>query len=241
MKKSRPFQFKQFTIEQQASAMKVTLDACLFGAIVCHQRRLSPSDKALDIGTGTGLLALMMAQAGVEHIDAVEIDPAAAMEASNNVAQSPFASAVNVHREDIDNFEAESLYDVVITNPPFFSNSLKGPNQQRNQARHNDGLTFDRLCQKIRQLLAPSGEAWLLLPVDEMERLTAEAATKGLYPQAQWLLRSTESSVPYRSVVRFTLACQPKSVSTEHIIIRDRSGAYTQAFSKLLQPYYLKL
>lgn len=241
MKKTRPFQFKQFVIEQQFSAMKVTLDACVFGAIVCHGRLSKPANYALDIGTGTGLLALMMAQAGITHIDGVEIDPDAAAEATANAANSPFAEQVDIHCADIEGFDPEYMYDVVISNPPFFSHSLKGPDQQRNQARHNDGLSFDNLCKKIRQLLAPSGDAWLLLPLDEMERLAATAAEVGLFPKKQWLLQSTESSSPYRSVVCFTADHQMEPVANETIIIRETDGTYTQAFSELLKPYYLKL
>ena len=241
MKKTRPFQFKQFVIEQQFSAMKVTLDACVFGAIVCHGRLSKPANYALDIGTGTGLLALMMAQAGITHIDGVEIDPDAAAEATANAADSPFAEQVNIHCADFEGFDPDHMYDVVISNPPFFSHSLKGPDQQRNQARHNDGLSFDYLCKKIRQLLAPSGDAWLLLPLDEMERLAATAAEVGLFPKKQWLLQSTKSSSPYRSVVCFTTDRQMEPVANETLIIRETDGAYTPAFSELLKPYYLKL
>lgn len=222
--------------------MKVTLDACLFGAIVAAHGKTKSCNRALDIGTGTGLLALMMAQSGIAYIDAVEVDAGAAQEATANIEDSRYREQVHVCNTGIEQFSPSHEYDLIISNPPFFSNSLKGPQSQRNQARHNDSLPFDTLCQRMRNMLAPSGEIWLLLPVDEMERLLSVAQQCGLFAQRQWQIHSTVTSAPYRTVVCLGVKSPIKaSLPLQSIAVRTPDGAYTTAFSELLRPYYLKL
>ena len=159
----KPFHFKQFSIQQDACAMKVSLDACLFGALC----QVEHAKSVLDIGTGTGLLALMTAQRSNAHIDAIELDEKAAQQAHENVEKSPFLSHINVLHKNILQFSASHKYDVIVCNPPFFSDHLKGPNQKRNLARHNDHLSFSQLSQCLSQNLHTDGRAWILLPCSE--------------------------------------------------------------------------
>ncbi|MET4758482.1 tRNA1(Val) (adenine(37)-N6)-methyltransferase [Endozoicomonas sp. NE40] len=144
------FQFKQFRVDQDQCAMKVTMDACLFGALV----DVEESQRILDIGTGTGLLSLMAAQRSSAHIDAVELDDDAARQARQNVAQSPWSDRITVTQSAIQQFfGAPDGYDTIICNPPFFENSLKAANDKRTMARHTESLSFSDLVQATSRLL----------------------------------------------------------------------------------------
>ncbi len=261
-KPSRPFQFKQFLVAQDRCAMKVTLDACVFGALVGslagaaaterakNPAREYPIKRLLDIGTGTGLLSLMLAQvfsvASDELlIDAVELDADAAQQARDNAQASAFASQVNVIHSAIEALPVSPCYDLIITNPPFFSDALTGPNQARNYARHNDALSFAQLSSQIRSRLNPQGEAWVLLPVEEMQRFYRHAAEDDLTACAHWQLRSQDHTEPYRSIVCFKHAAEKRNACTadtiKTLVVRTKSGDYTPEFRELLKPFYLRL
>jgi len=232
------FHFKQFSIEQDKCAMKVSLDACVFGA-------LCETDKAkriLDIGTGTGLLSLMMAQRSHAHIDAIELDEQAAQQAIQNIESSPFSKQVRVHTANIKQFKGAKKYDLVVCNPPFFSDHLKGPNTQRNQARHNDGLSFMELNGSIIEHLHEYGRAWILLPCSEFENFMEDARQLGLQLDQKWLLSSRPQKVPHRVI--FSLAHTSSQISMEPantLCVHSEHGPeYTQAFKSLLKHYYLK-
>ncbi|MGN6568280.1 MAG: tRNA1(Val) (adenine(37)-N6)-methyltransferase, partial [Flavipsychrobacter sp.] len=137
------FQFKQFRIEQDKCAMKVSTDACIQGAwtpIHDHVRHV------LDIGTGTGLLSLMLAQRDPRmHIDAVELDEQAATQAKENIVSSPFSERIDIIHGDAKEYQANQQYDLIICNPPFFQNSLLGDNSKRNTARHTLSFSYEDL------------------------------------------------------------------------------------------------
>lgn len=240
MKATRPFHFKQFSIRQSQTAMKVTLDACLFGALVAQQSTATAACRALDIGAGTGLLSLMLAQTLPCRVDGVEIDADAAREANSNIEESPFSERVQVSNSAIEHFSPTARYDLIISNPPFFTDGLKGPDKQRNQARHNDGLSFETLCTSIIELLSENGSAWLLLPVEEMTRLKAVAASLGLNAHQEWLIASKADQASYRAITRFSkVSCC--AYESQKIVVRTATNDYSDTFKALLAPYYLKL
>jgi tRNA1Val (adenine37-N6)-methyltransferase len=177
------FTFKQFRIDQRDCAMKVSSDGCLFGAWI----NPNGARRVLDIGTGSGLLALMLAQraAPETRIDAVEISPQAARMARQNVAGSPFATMIHVYEEPIQQFQPEDAqrYDLIVANPPFFLDALLGKNKARNLARHalEDGLDFIAMLQAVMRLLADDGTFWLLLPPIELQKFSDLASTYGLH------------------------------------------------------------
>ncbi len=235
----KPFHFKQFSIEQDSCAMKVSLDACLLGALC----QVTKAKRILDIGTGTGLLALMAAQRCDAHIDAIELDIDAAQQAQQNVANSPFLSQVKVLQHDIKQYQTNNLYDVIMCNPPFFSDHLKGPDALRNQARHNDGLSFSDLCLCIKKLLHTDGQAWILLPCTETKGFMRCAEQCGLQLDQQWLVSSRPQKAPHRSIFSLSHATkgtdQPPA-NTLHVH-NENGPEYTSAFKSLLCDYYLKL
>jgi tRNA1Val (adenine37-N6)-methyltransferase len=245
------FRFKQFIIRQNQTAMKVCTDACVLGAVADVAGKT-----ILDIGTGTGLLALMASQRNpTARIDAVEIDNAAFEQATENVAASPFRDRVRVWQGAIQEYRIENKkpsggetqyvaslqqqYDRILTNPPFYANSLRSPDAAANRAHHADELPFAELITAVARLLAPGGQWWVLLPPFEMGQLTALAAEAGLHQSARFLLRHHAQKPVFRVVAGFSR--EPVvAVSEEILNIYELDGrTFTLAFRTLLQPFYL--
>ncbi|RAJ95668.1 tRNA1Val (adenine37-N6)-methyltransferase [Larkinella arboricola] len=229
------FRFKQFTIQQDRTAMKVCTDSCLLGAYA----DVGVGGRLLDIGTGTGLLALMAAQRNpTARIDAVEVDKAAFEQATENAIASPFAERVEVVHTRIQLFSAEP-YDRILSNPPFYTNYLRSPNSAVNRALHNDELPFDALITSVRRLLKPDGQFWVLLPPFEMERLVTLAQTAGLHPFRQLAIRHHDRKPVFRTITGFVLTGTP-ALQTEELSIFEPDGrTYTGSFRQLLQAFYL--
>ena len=173
------FQFQQFKIDQAKSGMKVTTDACLFGAWVASEiSRQDDPNRILDIGTGTGLLSLMLAQR-TKHsiIDAVEINELAFEEAQSNFKQSDWKERLNVYQSAIQNFVSDHKYDIIISNPPFFAQSQKGLSESKNQALHASDLLAEELLISIGKFLTENGSFYLLFPEREMDQFIELAET----------------------------------------------------------------
>jgi tRNA1Val (adenine37-N6)-methyltransferase len=232
----KPFHFKQFSIEQDQCAMKVTLDACVLGAYC----RVEKSSRILDIGCGTGLLSLMVAQRCDAAIDAIELDPGAAQQAQSNFNNSCFSRRLNLIQSDIKHYSANSKYDLIVCNPPFFSDHLKGTDSLRNQARHNDGLSFFDLLTAVKQHLDEHGSAWFILPSHEFSGFIQTAKNIGFHLRLQLALKSRKDKSPHRMI--FSLCLSPIStIEEETLTIHGPGNEYSEDFRKLLSPYYLKL
>ncbi len=232
------FQFKQFTIHQQHCAMKVCTDACLLGAYAASVLR-NDELNILDIGTGTGLLALMLAQKTPAQIDAVEINEAAASQAAENVAASPWAANVRVIHTDIKTFPPGKKYDLIISNPPFFEDDLRSADQSKNDAKHNSGLTMTKLLKIIQQLLSTAGAATLLLPYARTAFVQATAAKMGFFVSAKIKVRPSPRHDFFRTIL--VLTQQEADLIEEEIFIHDEQRNYSPRFASLLKDYYLKL
>ena len=235
------FQFKQFRVDQGQCAMKVTMDACLFGALVSVEE----SRRILDIGTGTGLLSLMAAQRSLAHIDAIELDDNAARQARLNVAQSPWSDQITVIKSAIQRFSGTpDGYDTIICNPPFFENSLKAPDKQRNMARHTCNLSFDELAQAINHHLTHSGKAWVLLPVlSTSSFLKAIESYSELKSDQIISIRSKPERQDHRHVLTITKnrVGVPGDRTPANILIHTETGGYSDRVKELLSGYYLNL
>jgi tRNA1Val (adenine37-N6)-methyltransferase len=226
------FKFKQFTVYQQKSAMKVCTDSCVLGAFANHN---SPGS-ILDIGAGTGLLSLMLAQRFPKaEIDAVEIDVPAAQEASENIKSSPFSNRIKVYNSDIRTFK-KSNYDLIVCNPPFFSNSLKSTNNEFNLATHISDLTPEVLVEVISEFISDTGSAFLMYPVFESEILMKKAGQAGLYIKEILNLYKNPKRKDFRRIIVLSKA-QGEFFSRE-ILIKDESDRYTPNFTQLLKDYY---
>ena len=173
------FHFQQFSVLQQHSGMKICTDAVLFGAMV----PVNQGDQVLDIGTGTGVLALMAAQQGATKVTAVELTQEAFKEAEINFNNSPWAEKLEAVHQDIQSFAltVDRQYDLIISNPPFFENHLKTADTLRNTARHTDQLPFSDLIGAAGQLLSPQGLFYLLIPAHAVAGFSAQALAAGFY------------------------------------------------------------
>lgn len=228
---------KQMRIEQDQCAMKVSTDACIQGAWTPINATVH---RVLDIGTGTGLLSLMLAQRAPQiYIDALELDPAAAKQAKQNVAQSKFANQIDIHQIDATLFQSNYAYDLIISNPPFFNNSLKGNDQQRNLARHTESLTPQQLIQVILKHLALNAYAAILLPISESLPWELIAQEQGLHTFKRLLIHPFAHTPANRVVLLCTTHKMP--LIDESLIIYDKPKQYSQMFIDLLHPYYLYL
>lgn len=236
------FQFKQFTIQQENCAMKVCTDACLFGATIAHCNPdgcREPIVNCLDIGTGTGLLSLMLAQQTNAQIDAVEIDTAAFQQAKENFKNSPWASRLNVFNTDILKYTTNKKYDCIISNPPFFEDDLKSFNEGKNIAKHDIALTLTQLLTAINAHLAATGFFAVLLPFHRVDDFEKESSAQGYHLIQKVLVKHTITHPYFRGILFFSK--KNIAAKTIEIIIKEENGVYTPTFVKLLQGYYLNL
>jgi tRNA1Val (adenine37-N6)-methyltransferase len=232
------FRFKQFTVYQDRCAMKVCTDACLFGAWVHEHIQHTPVTHALDIGCGTGLLSLMLAQQTGMLIDAVEIDKDAYEQARENIKGSPWNSRLQVHHGDIRSVALDTKFGLIISNPPFFENNLKSPDAKRNLALHSEQLALHELISIAGSLLETGGTLALLLPFHRRQACIETAGQHRLFLKREALVRQTEQHDFFRVMLCFS------SVETDPVsgvITIQQQGAYSAEFVSLLKPYYLHL
>lgn len=238
MAKNSFFRFKEFTIYQDKCAMKVCTDACVLGAWADVEN----AENILDIGTGTGLLALMAGQRNTKaNIDAVELDPEAFFQASDNVAKSPFHSRIEVINAAIQEFNPAKKYDCIITNPPFFQSDLLSPKVQKNQAHHSTSLSFDELLLAIGTLLSEQGRYNILLPVDEAQIFTRKALNLGWILVKKLTLYHDKSKKPFRQIMTFkrNYLSDNQNVGDALYIYEEDSKIYSSDFKQLLKDFYL--
>ncbi|MDW7694691.1 methyltransferase [Flammeovirgaceae bacterium SG7u.111] len=227
------FQFKQFRLEQALAGMKFGTDSAVLGAWANH-----PDPSAiLDIGTGTGILALMLAQRFTCPIHAVEIEPEASAQATSNFKNSPWATRLNVYQQDIKTFEGENKYDLIVSNPPYFHRSLASPDQKRQLARHSDSLSTQTLLKKADSLLGEQGLFYVVVPslsANEYETLTAKL---NLFLQEKLAIVTVEGKNPARYVLKFGRKKTPHQQKV--LIVKNKTGDYTVAYAQLLKDYFL--
>ena len=228
------FQFKQFVVNQEDCAMKVGTDGVLLGAWFDFKENGS----VLDIGTGTGLIALMAAQRGADSVVAVEIDEKAARQAAENVAASKWKDIVTVVHSDIACFSDDKRFDAVACNPPFFRDSLRSPDSVRSQARHNDTLSYEKLAEVVICLLSDSGLFSLVLPYDMADTFISVAAKNGLYLCKRTNVVTRKGNLPKR--VLLSLCKQVKVCVTDELVMFDELNNETSEYISIVRDFYLK-
>lgn len=222
--------------------MKVCTDACLFGAIAANIGTSATANRILDIGTGTGLLPLMYAQKNSNaHIDAVEIDEAAAEQASENFTASQWSDRLTVHHNSIQQFasSASQRFDLIISNPPFFENDLRSDDTKRNLALHSSELSLEQLLDCIGMLLNRDGVFGVLLPYHRSDYFKSLAAGKGLNLWRDISVRQTPRHNYFRSILFFSRKLV--EATTESITLKEADNNYSARFVELLREYYLYL
>ncbi len=231
------FRFRRFVVHQERCAMKVGTDGVLIGAWA------RGGERVLDIGTGTGLVALMMAQRYQQaRIDAVDIDPECCLQAVENVAGSPFSDRVEVFCSPVQTFAngdgRNGLYDAVVSNPPFFDNALKAPDSSRRMARHTDSLPFSELFKAVSLVMAPMGEFSAIIPFDYRPVFEREAAAAGLFLARSCAVKTTPSKRPKRYLLAFRK--QPAdTVELDEEVLEVSPGCRSAWYVQLTSDFYL--
>ena len=238
------FTFKQFEIHQDRCAMKVGTDGVLLGAWA----RVEHCKRILDVGTGTGLVALMAAQRSSAEVVGIDLDTDAVAQASGNAKASPWSERVSMEAVDVKYFANRcddrspatcQFFDAILCNPPYFENSLKCPDAARTMARHTDTLTFDELAQSAARLLTSEGELSVVIPYDRASDMTVSAACYGLFATRQTVVCPVQGGKPKRILMAFSKQGEPHKPVT--LCIRDEQRNYTPEYVALVEDFYLKM
>lgn len=233
------FQFKQFKIEQEKSGMKVCTDSCLFGAWTADkiENKIIQPAAILDIGAGTGLLSLMLAQKSNAEIDALELDEKSYLQTKENFTQSKYSPRLLAFNANVKNWNSDKKYDFIICNPPFFENDLKSGHRNKNVAKHDEGLTLKELLHSIKHNLKRTGNFSVLLPFHRLSYFKTLANENDFYLNEELLVRQTTKHSPFRGIMLY--GTKKESYASNELIIKDDDGKYTTEFNLLLKDYYL--
>lgn len=229
------FRFKQFSVNQDKCAMKINTDGVLLGAWASGRG----ADRILDIGTGTGVIALMMAQQNNEaKITAIDIDENAYLQAMENFAGSLWNKNLDAQHIGLQNFTSETEFDIIITNPPYFIQDYKTEDEARNIARHSTALSYDELLVGINHLLSKEGKAFLIIPIFNLSLLHTKAEGLGLYLTNLTEVTAVEGKTPY--VVLIQIERERREVVKTQVLIQKANGEFTREYMELTKEYYLK-
>ena len=256
------FQCKEFIVHQQHTSMKVCTDACLFGAWVSNKALVQNANSIVDIGTGTGLLSLMLAQvteSSKTSITAIEIESQAAAEASSNFKISKWSDRLVLVNDSIQNFTTSIgkgefvskglnnnfLFDIIISNPPFYEGDLKSPDANKNKAAHSTELPWSVLVENVSSLLTDAGSFFVLVPTLRAYTMQKLAEAHQLELLEEVLVYNDAKHLPFRSFLHFRKAKTPIdkdiSVLRNKIVIKNTDNTYSAEFTALLKDYYLHL
>jgi len=236
---ARPFQLKEFRIDQDRCAMKVGTDGILLGAWVSIPEEAS---KLLDIGTGTGLIALQMAQrSSAELIDAVELEPGAFEQAVVNFENSPWPDRLFCYHASFQEFaqEIDETYDLIVSNPPFYKDTYKELVAERATARHEQSLPFDELLRGTEKLLSEKGTCAFILPYKEEKHYIELAERSGLYPSRITRVKGSPQSETKRSLLQ--LCRERTKPMLEELVIENKRHQYTEEYKCLVRDFYLNM
>lgn len=227
------FAFKQFKIYHDRCAMKVGTDGVLLGAWA----DVSKSDRILDIGCGSGLISIMVAQRSQAYVYGVEIEREAALQAKENAVRSPWASRISIVCDDISNFQDSKGFDTILVNPPFFEEDLLPPDAARASARHTVGLSFATLLQQVSRLLCNTGRLYVIIPTVARERFMVEAVVRGFVLNRLTRVVTRPFKAPKRLLCAFS---KVESVFTEDtLLLMDEKGERSEQYQQLTKDFYI--
>lgn len=231
------FHFKQFSVQQDKCAMKVGTDAVLIGSWV----QTGNASFILDIGTGSGVIALMLAQKCNARIDAIDVDEKAFQQSHENFIKSPWSFRLNSNHNSLQNFskEHESKYDLIVTNPPYFHHASKPPEESRLNARHSDLLTFDELLDGVKKILSPEGRFCVILPCKEGVEFLDKAQRKELFCRQLLRIKTKADKNEKRLIMEFSFHLG--AIEEDEIIIQEEDGSFTEEYIDLTRDYYIQL
>jgi len=230
------FHFKKFSVKHDRCAHKVGTDGVLLGAWA----DVKYATRILDIGAGSGVIALMMAQRSEHdtHIDAIDISEEDCEQAKRNVASSPWPEKIKIVNRALQKF-VSAPYDLIVSNPPFFTDSARPLAAERTRARHTETLPPGAMLENVKRLIMPAGKLCLILPVTEAERFLALAKAEGWYCSRLCEFRARENKPPERFLIQLQL--QKHELKKENLILYEHGEMWTSAYKNLTRDFYLKI
>ncbi|WP_431133656.1 tRNA1(Val) (adenine(37)-N6)-methyltransferase [Psychroserpens mesophilus] len=235
----KPFQFKQFTVQQDQCAMKIGTDSVLLGTWVSLERN---PISVLDIGAGTGILSLILAQRShAQTIEALEIDDKAYEQCVDNFEQSPWNDRLFCYHASLEEFadEIDDTYDLIICNPPFYAENYKTENSKRDLARFQDAMPFEHLLESVVALLSKEGLFSVIIPFSEEEKFTVLAAEFAIFPKRITHVKGSPSAAIKRSLIEFSFS--KSDIINSELIIETARHHYTENYINLTKDFYLKM
>lgn len=235
LKSMNEFKFKQFVIKQNMCAMKVGTDGVLLGAW-----SMIPNGNVLDVGSGSGLISLMIAQRNANClIEAIDIEEFAYLQTKENIKGSKWDSRITAYHSSFQLFSSDKKYELIISNPPFFINATKSTSNAKNTARHTDELPFIDFIEKVKELLAKDGIVSIILPLQESLLFTELAVKNKLYLNRKCWVKPNNEKEPKRALLEFSFS--EKELITETLVIEtEKRHHYTKEYRNLTQDFYLK-
>ena len=230
-------------MHQEHTAMKVCTDACLFGAWAAADAQMQSAKKILDIGSGTGLLSLMLAQQSAAHITAIEIEDGAFEQTKTNFDLCPWKDRLNAIHSSIQTYASnnkQNLFDCIITNPPFYEGDLTSPDSTKNLAAHSTALPWDELVKSVANLLQENGAWYVLVPTLRAYTMQKLVLNDGLQLSEECLMYNDAKHLPIRAMLKFVKQ-KEAVIQRNKIIIKNTDQSYTAEFSNYLKEYYLHL
>jgi tRNA1Val (adenine37-N6)-methyltransferase len=231
-----PFRFRQFTLSHHQSTMKAGTDAMLLGAWLAL---IGQEQRVLDVGTGSGIIALMLAQRSQAFIDAIDIHQPSVDQATQNFQDSPWRNRLKAQCIAFQKFSLQQIqtYDLIVSNPPFFHNSLLPDDERLKMAKHNVNLSINDFISSSLKLLAPSGRLAVILPIAESFDFCAGAEANDLHLQQQLFVMPTSERTPFRRIL--LLAKKPADeIITQHLTVRKSDGKYTEDYVSLTRDFH---
>ncbi len=235
----KPFKFKEFTIYQDQCAMKIGTDGVLLGAWTSLDRQ---PESILDIGAGTGIIALQLAQrSSAETIDAIELDDASYEQCVANFEASPWADRLFCYHAGFDEFvdEMDDKYDLIVSNPPFYAEEVASGNEARDRARQNSSLPFDELVQGVSQFLTDNGTFSVIIPFKEEDNVNGLAEGVGLFPNRITRVKGNPETDFKRSLMEFSFHNSKPYIDS--LVIEESRHQYTKEYIDLTKAFYLKM
>ena len=238
---TKPFEMKQFSVAHDECAMRVNTDGCLLGALAASELPQERAKRILDIGTGSGVIALQLAQRFPQaFVDGVEIHGPSAKQATSNFRNSPFSKRMVCYHQPLQEFELDQEYDLVVSNPPYFEDGPTKLDQGIAAARHSLTLDFKSLVHNATRLMKPEGSLWVILPCDRSDRFLDEALDEGLFLKRIIRIRPRANREANRCIFGMCLDSSCETVKREVVLYND-DHSYTDEAREILAPFYASL
>ena len=231
------FQFKQFRVEDDCSSMKVGTDAVLIGAWTY----VGNVENILEIGTGSGIISLMLVQRSDAKITAIDIDKNSVTQATRNFNKSPWSKRLKAFHFSLNNFKKgqSEKYDLIVSNPPFFIDSLKSPNKNKTLSKHTDTLSYSDLILGLVHFLSPQGRACIILPFTESKSFINHARIENLFLNKQLFIKPKKDKPANRVLMEFSF--NKTSLEENEIYLREADNSFSVDYKNLCKDYYLNL